>query len=77
MTEPILNELDRNSATWKKITKYLESELLILRIKNDNPKKTERGTQYIRGEIKSVRNLMALDKPAPKNESDDDDFPIY
>lgn len=67
----VLNQHDLQSAAWAKLRKHMEARLQALRIKNDtdlDPVATAR----VRGEIKNLKNLLALEnKPDPVTVADD------
>lgn len=70
MAAPVLNGEHVHSATWKVLREYAEKRLAALRVKNDSPQ-TEEQTNRLRGRIAELKNLLALDKPAPETEADD------
>lgn len=74
MSDPVLNKLDRQSETWKKLAKYLEGELATLRAKNDAAGLNEVSTARLRGRIAAVKDLISLGTDAPKAPSEDELF---
>lgn len=68
--EPVLNELDRNSATWSKVKKYCEARIAALRARNDNDL-DEQKTSRIRGSISELKHLMTLGDQQPKPPPED------
>ena len=68
---PVLNEAEAQSPLWRKVKAHLEARLAMLREMNDSPKRNAEATALLRGAIKEVKNLAALDKPAPQTEADD------
>jgi hypothetical protein len=68
--EPLLNQLERQSAVWVKIERHLAARLEILRAKNDKDL-DDRKTSALRGRIAEVKHLTALGNPAPTMETDD------
>lgn len=62
MPEPTLNENDQQSATWKKLEKYLQDRLETLRAENDRTRGAKE-TEKLRGKIAAVKELLALGKP--------------
>lgn len=64
-----LNNAERISPLWIKISTELEKKLAGLRIKNDNETLTERETAALRGQIKSLKVILGLgDEPPPLDE---------
>ena len=73
MTDPILNQEDLRSATWRKIKAHLEDELIILR-KHLEADQTIEKTQRLRGQIRSHISTLALEAlPAPALVEEEDD----
>jgi len=68
--EPVLNSVDRQSAVWMKIQNYLEARLAALRVRNDKELDQVK-TAALRGRISEVKQFMALDKPVPPVQADD------
>lgn len=56
---------DKQSPTWRKIKAHLEERLQLSREKNDNEQPEDK-TALLRGEIRALKELLALDKPAPE-----------
>lgn len=67
----LLDQVDRNSITWRKLKEHFEERLHELRVRNDNdcdPISTAR----LRGEVASVKYLLALGDQDPATEADED-----
>jgi hypothetical protein len=56
---------DKQSPTWRRLKAHLEERLRLARESNDTEQPEER-TARTRGEIKVLKELLALDKPAPE-----------
>ncbi|OGT57521.1 MAG: hypothetical protein A3E01_08255 [Gammaproteobacteria bacterium RIFCSPHIGHO2_12_FULL_63_22] len=67
---PVLNDQDLQTAVWKKITAHLEQRIQALRERNDK-ELDDTKTAKLRGRIAEVKELMALDQPAPSVDADD------
>ena len=61
--EPGFNNLDFQSATWKKLDQYLNERLATLREQNDKDMSGKR-TNKLRGRIAEINLLLALGKAA-------------
>lgn len=73
MPEPgkaVLSHIEAQSAFWQKIKAHLDERLQRLREKNDG-NLDERRTAELRGAIREIKNLAALDKPAPSVDATD------
>jgi hypothetical protein len=70
MSSNLLNELDIRSQTWEKIRTHYEKRLETLRKQLENPAKTERETDFLRGQVKECRNMLALGNPDPAKVTD-------
>ena len=73
MSEQILLQDDIRSATWRKVKAWADGELVVLRkqLESDADPYT---TAKLRGRIRSLALLLALDKPpAPALEEEDED----
>ena len=68
--EPLLNDVERQSAIWRKIKAHLEARLVLMRERNDRSQ-GEAKTERLRGRIAEIKYIVALDKPAPHAEADD------
>lgn len=66
----LLSEHERTNPVWVKIKKHLEGRLDLLRSMNDKHHDAET-TARLRGRIREVKELAALDNPAPQMEADD------
>ena len=62
--EPVLNQQDRQSATWLRLKRHLEERLQKLRVKNDRDL-DERVTARLRGAIEELKHLCSLDAEIP------------
>ena len=56
---------DRQSPTWKRLRAHIETQIAALREKNDSESLTPEKTAALRGEIKALKKLLALENPAP------------
>lgn len=70
MTDRVLEPIDRQSAVWLKLKKYLEAELASLRAKNDG-NLDEIKTATLRGHIRRVKSILALENDAPPASEED------
>ena len=72
MAEKILNEFDLQSATWKKLSAFLEQRLAEHRKRNDHDQ-PDGDTAKLRGRIAEDKFILDLgrDKPAPVKEVGD------
>lgn len=61
----VLNQADRDSGLWQRLKKHLEHRRDVLRKKNDSPLLDERATAEVRGRLAQLKELLALDSPAP------------
>jgi hypothetical protein len=61
----ILNEADRQGATWLKLKAYLEGRLQSHRARNDGKLSAE-DTAELRGQIKEVKHLLGIDVERPE-----------
>jgi len=64
--------LDPNSPTWQFVKAHLRERLNELREQNDSGRKTERDTQFIRGRIAEVKDMLELDRPKPQQRVSDE-----
>lgn len=53
---------DFNTETWARLREHLESELAKLRARNDDELLDAVKTAALRGEIRRIKTLLALDK---------------
>lgn len=72
--EPLLSEIERNSAVWQKLARHIEDRLSKLRAKNDRDH-DERKTARLRGGIGELKYLLSLGTahplPPPEDEFKD------
>lgn len=61
-----LNDDERRSLLWLRLTKHLEEELSIARIQNDAKDKSPEDTQFLRGRISQLKGLLSLSEPRPR-----------
>jgi len=59
-----LTDGDKASSTWIRLKAYLETRLADARIRNDGAL-TETQTAAVRGEIKTLKHMIALDAVRP------------
>lgn len=74
MSTPVLNELDRQSATWLKIREHYDLRLASLRRLNDNSKSIE-ATEKLRGQIHECKLVLAMGDPSPAPVASDEEQP--
>jgi hypothetical protein len=70
VTEPVLTQQDRGSATWQKVERYLDDQITKMRAKNDadlSPDKTAR----LRGYIACLKAVKSLNSDAPAAPDED------
>lgn len=66
-----LNSFDLQSMAWSKLRAHMNNRLHELRVKNDSDMDAV-ATAKVRGEIKNLKNLLALEsKPDPITVADD------
>mgnify|MGYP003440587213 len=61
-----LNDEERRSLLWLRLSKHLEEELSIARIQNDAKDKSPEDTQFLRGRISQLKGLLSLSEPRPR-----------
>lgn len=61
-----LNDDERRSLLWLRLSKHLEAELTAARIQNDAAEADERKTAFTRGRIAQLKALLRLSEPAPR-----------
>ena len=71
--EPTLTEMDRHSATWKKLQAHYEDRLAKLRVENDGRLNAD-DTARLRGRIHECKALLALGTDRPVIDGDGDTF---
>ncbi len=59
----ILDQTDRYSSTWAKLSEHFNERLRVLREKNDNVTLTSEQTIALRGQIKEIKYLLSLGNP--------------
>lgn len=60
---PAPGRLDTYSDTWKFVSAWAEKALQDVRESNDSTKKSEAQTMVLRGQIKMLKELLALPNP--------------
>lgn len=71
----VLNDVEKGSALFKKLSKHFRKELNNLRNENDNRELDAIATANLRGKIAKVKEFLALgDEPKGQNESDGPDL---
>lgn len=70
-----LSDGDRSTALWGRLMTHFETRVATLSRQNENPALDMAETDHIRGQIKSFRELMALDKPQRIQDSRPGDDP--
>lgn len=75
MTEPrkpVLEKVDLDSHVWRKLKRHLAAKRDALRRRNDNTELDAVQTAIVRGELRAIANLLALDtRPDPVTEADE------
>ncbi len=61
-----LNDDERRSLLWLRLSNHLEAELSIARIQNDAKDKSHEDTAFLRGRISQLKSLLALSEPRPR-----------
>lgn len=61
-----LNDEERRSLLWLRLSKHLEAELTAARIQNDAPGKGPEDTQFLRGRISQLKGLLSLSELRPR-----------
>ncbi len=66
----LIDEIERSSAVWKKVTEHCELRLSHLRLMNDGNLTLEQ-TQKVRGQIEEVKAILSLgtDRPVIPDEN--------
>lgn len=68
---PRLTTAEANSGLWQELAKYLTERLADKRRENDHDKDAIK-TAYLRGQIATMKELLALaETPPPETEADD------
>ena len=60
-----LTDGEKSHPLWKRLSAYLELRLVFLRQQNDDADMTEQQTAALRGQIKSIRGIIALGDDRP------------
>lgn len=60
-----LTDADRHNELWRRLKAELERWLADCRLKNDNPKLGAEETAALRGEIRTLRRIIALGDETP------------
>jgi hypothetical protein len=66
-----LTKLERASPVWARLKGHMQDRLATMRLRNDNPQ-TEAETAVLRGEIRCLKSLLALDNDRPFLTGQDD-----
>jgi aminoglycoside phosphotransferase (APT) family kinase protein len=79
MSDPIteqpefrLDRVDLTSQTWSKLKKHLQATQHKLRVRLEEPNLDPMQTALLRGELRRIRNLLALDSPDPTMVADEE-----
>jgi hypothetical protein len=76
VTDPFtLTEADKAQNLWLRLKVYFAARLELARIRNDDAMLTEQATAAIRGEIKTLKGLIALGDDRPVITTGDDGAP--
>lgn len=59
----VLSANDRNSPVWAKVRKHMEAKQVTLRLRLETQDLDPTATAKLRGELKAIRNLLALGTP--------------
>lgn len=62
--------IDFTSPTWRAIERFAQAQITVLRERNDSLTLDALRTAELRGRIQAFKELLALDKPAPAQQSD-------
>ena len=65
IVENFLTQDERTSAVWQSVKNHLERMLAKRRLENDNPKLTPVETAMLRGQIQTLRAMIALGDEPP------------
>jgi hypothetical protein len=65
VTDFTLTENDKASALWLRLKAHFEERLAAARLRNDYLAQSERDTAALRGEILTLKRLIALDADRP------------
>lgn len=61
-----LNDDERRSLLWLRLSNHLEAELSAARIQNDAAGKGPEQTAFLRGRIDQLKALLRLNEPLPR-----------
>jgi hypothetical protein len=76
VTDPFqLSEHDKAQGLWLRLKSYLEGRLADARKRNDDMSLPEYDTAALRGEIRTLKRLIALDAARPVMTGSDDGQP--
>jgi len=67
-----LDRVDLTSQTWSKLKKHLQGAQHKLRVRLEDPNLDPMQTALLRGELRRIRNLLALDSPDPAMVADEE-----
>lgn len=65
MTDFLLSDTDKAQGLWVRLRAHLEGRLAAARVRNDKPL-TEPETALLRGEIKTLKHIIALGDDRPQ-----------
>ncbi len=71
-----LKREDFSTSTWKRLTQHLEDRIAYLRQENDNPFHDQTKTTLMRGQIKALKEILALSKSSASHVDGQSNFPI-
>ena len=69
LSDIVLTKEERASALWQGLKKRLDAKLQDLRTRNDSANLTEAETARLRGHIKALKDLLALDADPPPRQA--------
>ena len=61
----MLTEEERLSPLWARLLAHLEQRVANLRIVNESPDRDDRSTQFLRGQIRALRDVISLNTDRP------------
>lgn len=62
--------VDRTTSTWMRVEEWATARIDAQRKRNDGPLDAVQ-TAHLRGQVAALKELLALDKPAPETRTDD------